>query len=91
MRMFCGFIWAYLDVYALLSGLWVYKSFLFSCGVLPAVTSPSDAACGRASSPARVGAYNVGIRMGAGVGFRSGAILYVENDFGSLCGWFCIR
>ena len=27
MRMFFGFILACLDVYALLSGLWVYKSF----------------------------------------------------------------
>ena len=49
MRMFCGFIWVGLDVYALLSGLWVYKSFLFSCDVVRAMTSPSDAACGRAS------------------------------------------
>ena len=40
MRMFCGFIWVGLDVYALLSGLWVYKSFLFSCGVLRALTCP---------------------------------------------------
>ena len=40
MRMFCGFIWVDLDVYALLMGLWVYKSFLFSCGVLRALTCP---------------------------------------------------
>ena len=44
MRMLCGFIWVGLDVYAVLVGLWVHKSFLFSCGVLRAVTSPSDAA-----------------------------------------------
>ena len=41
MRMFCGFIWVGLDVYAVLMGLWVYKSFLFSCGVLRALTCPS--------------------------------------------------
>ena len=67
MRMFCGFSWIILDVYALLMGLWVYKSFLFSCGVVRAVTSPSDAACGRASSPARVGAYKEWIKIGTPV------------------------
>ena len=54
MRMFCGFSCVVLDVYALLVGLWVHTSFLFSCGLLRAVTSPSDAAYGRAISPARV-------------------------------------
>ena len=39
MRMFCGFIWVGLDVYALLSGLWVHKSFS-----LPALPSQSVAA-----------------------------------------------
>ena len=63
MRMFCYFIWVGLDIYAVLVGLWVYKSFLFSCGVVRAVTSPSDAAYGRASSPARVRAYKERIRM----------------------------
>ena len=63
MRMFCCFSWVGLDIYAVLIGLGVYKSFLFSCGVLPAGTSPSDAACGRASSPARVRAYKEWIRM----------------------------
>ena len=57
MRMFCGFILVGLDVYAVLVGLGVYKSFLFSCGVVRAVTSPSDAAYSRASPPARVRAY----------------------------------
>ena len=33
MRMFCGFSCVVLDVYALLVGLWVLISFLFSCGV----------------------------------------------------------
>ena len=40
MRMFCSFIWVGLDVYALLVGLLVYKSFLFSCSVLRALTCP---------------------------------------------------
>ena len=56
MRMFFGSICSIFDIYALFAELWVHKSFLFSCVVLPAVTSPSDAAYGRASSPARVGA-----------------------------------
>ena len=56
MRMFGYFILVILDVYALFLGLYLHKSILFSCGVLRAVTSPSDAAYGRASSPARVGA-----------------------------------
>ena len=45
MRMFCGFIWACLDVYALLSGLWVYKSF-------SAHTPLSVSRCAPDSSPA---------------------------------------
>ena len=64
MCMFCDFIWVCLDVYAFLMGLGVHKSFLFSCSVLRAVTSPSDAAFGRASSPARVRAYNEWIKIG---------------------------
>ena len=39
MRMFCCFIWFDLDVYAVLVGLWVYKSFS-----LPALPSQSVAA-----------------------------------------------
>ena len=40
MRMFCDFILCCLDVYAVLMGLWVHKSFLFSCGVVRALTCP---------------------------------------------------
>ena len=36
MRMFGYFILVILDVYALFLGLYLHKSFLFSCGVLPA-------------------------------------------------------
>ena len=44
MRMFSSSICNILDIYSLLLGLCVHKSFLFFCGVLPAVTSPSDTA-----------------------------------------------
>ena len=64
MRMFCCFICVGLDVYALLVGLWVHKSFLFFCGVLRAGKPPQTRPNGRASSPARVGAYKEWIRMG---------------------------
>ena len=37
MRIFCDFIWVDLDVYAVLMGLWVHKSFC----VLRALTCPS--------------------------------------------------
>ena len=51
MRMFGGSIWVCLDVYALLSGFWVYKSFLRAAGPhLPVVVHTHPAVL---SSPAR--------------------------------------
>ena len=63
MRMFGCFSWVGLDVYAVLAGLWVYKSFLLSCGVLRAGKPPQTRPDGRASSHARVRAYKELIKM----------------------------